>query len=98
MLSKNYSKTGKICRVTFKYSNPEQAETAVLSGTFNSWSLTDNPMKRLKNGSFSLTISLQAGNTYPFRYVLDGKTWVNDENADSYLSNEYGEDDSVVDV
>ena len=98
MLSKSYSKTGKICRVTFKYSNPEKAETASLSGKFNSWSLVENPMKKLKNGSFSITISLQPGNTYPFRYVLDGKTWVNDEKADSYLANEYGEDDSVIDV
>ena len=98
MLSKSYSKTGKICRVTFKYSNPEKAETAALSGTFNDWSLTDNPMKRLKNGSFSLTISLQTGDTYHFRYILDGTTWVNDEGADNYSPNDFGEDDSVIDV
>lgn len=53
-------------------------------------------MKKLKNGSFSVTLSLQAGNSYPFRYVLNGNTWVNDEEADSYLPNEYGEENSVV--
>lgn len=98
MLSKSYSKTGKICRVTFKYSNPQKAETAVLAGEFNNWSLQENPMKKLKNGTFSLTLSLQSGNAYPFRYVLDGESWVNDEGADSYVPNVHGEDDSVVDV
>lgn len=96
MLSKNYSKTGKICRVTFKYTNPENAEIALLAGGFNSWSIQENPMKKLKDGSFSVTLSLQAGNSYAFRYVLDGNIWVNDEDANDYAPNEYGEENSVV--
>lgn len=96
MLKKSYSKTGKVCRVTFKYDNPENAETASLAGQFNNWSLEDNPMKKLKDGSFSVTLSLQSGHSYPFRYVLEGNTWVNDEDANSYVPNEYGEEDSVV--
>jgi hypothetical protein len=55
-------------------------------------------MKKLKNGSFSVTISLQAGNSYQFRYVLDDNTWGNDEEADSYVPNKYGEENSVVTV
>lgn len=96
MLRKNYSKTGKICRVTFKYKNPENAEVAALAGEFNSWSLQENPMKKLRGGSFSVTLSLQAGNSYPFRYVLNGDLWRNDEDANSYLPNKYGEENSVV--
>jgi len=96
VLKKNYSKTGKICRVTFKYKNSENAEIAILAGEFNSWSSQENPMKKLKDGSFSVTLSLQAGNSYPFRYVLNGNIWVNDEDANSYLPNEYGEENSVV--
>ncbi len=98
MLRKSYSKTGKICRVTFNYNNAENAETASITGKFNSWSLQENPMKKLKNGSFSVSLSLPAGDSYPFRYVLDGNYWVNDEEADGYLPNEYGEENSVVDV
>lgn len=96
MLSKNYSKTGKICRVTFKCKNPVNAEIAILAGEFNSWSSHENPMKKLKDGSFSVTLSLLAGNSYAFRYVLDGNLWVNDEEANNYLPNEYGEENSVV--
>ena len=98
MLKKSYSKTGKICRVTFKYNNPHNVETAALAGEFNNWSLQETPMKRLKDGSFSVTISLQAGTSYQFRYVSDGITWGNDGDADSYLPSEYGEENSVVDV
>ena len=98
MLKKSYTKTKQKCRVTFKYPNPEQAESAVLSGDFNDWSLSTHPMKRLKDGSFSATIFLKSGRSYRFRYVLDGNIWVNDPAADSYAANEYGEDNSVVSV
>lgn len=96
MLKKSYSKTGSSCRVTFKYNNEEQAVSAVLAGEFNSWSLKDTPMKKLKDGSFSATLSLPAGRSYRFRYVLDGSVWVNDTEADGYAPNEYGEENSVL--
>ena len=96
MLRKNYTKNKQRCRVTFKYPNPEQADSAVLVGEFNDWSLTARPMKRLKDGSFSVTVFLDAGRAYRFRYVLDGNIWVNDLEADSYAPNEYGEDNSVI--
>ena len=98
MLKKNYTKTKKSCRVTFKYPNEEQADSAVLAGEFNDWSLMDTPMKKLKNGSFSVTVSLKSGYSYRFRYVLDGSIWVNDAEADSYAQNEYGEENSVIAV
>ncbi len=96
MLKKNYTKTKQKCRVTFKYPNPEQADSAVLAGEFNNWSLTKTPMKKLKNGTFSVTVSLTAGHSYRFRYVLDGNIWLNDPEADSYAANDFGEDNSVV--
>jgi 1,4-alpha-glucan branching enzyme len=98
MLKKNYSKSGKICRVTFKYNNSENSEKAALVGDFNNWSLQESLMKKLKDGSFSVTFSLQAGNSYQFRYLLDGNTWVNDAEADSYVPNKFGEENSVITV
>ena len=61
MLKKSYTKTGKSCRVTFKYPNEEAADSAVLAGEFNEWSQEATPMKKLKNGTFSVTVSLKAG-------------------------------------
>ncbi len=96
MLKKSYSKTGKKCRVTFKLSAEIEAETAVLCGDFNEWNQESHPMKQLKDGSFSVTISVPSNQTYRFRYLLDGERWENDWEADAYAPNEHGSDDSIL--
>lgn len=96
MLKKNYSKSGKVCRVTFKLPSAVNAKKAALCGDFNGWDNNDKVMNKLKNGSFSLTVSLPAGRSYRFRYLLDDARWENDWDADAYLPNSYGTEDSVV--
>ena len=99
MLKKSYSKTGKKCRVTFKLPAEVTADMAELVGEFNDWKVNgSSAMKKLKDGSFSATLSLDAGTSYRFRYLLDGERWENDWEADAYLPNQYGEDDSVVNL
>ena len=98
MLKKNYSKSGKICRVTFRLPAEVDSDTVFLCGDFNQWAGESTPMKKLKDGSFSVTISLETGNSYRFRYLLDRDRWENDWDADDYLANEHGTDDSVVSV
>ena len=96
MLRKYFSKTGRFCRVTFDLPPDINAKTAVLCGEFNEWSVTTHPMKKRKDGRFSITVSLQAGSTYRFKYLMDGKGWENDWSADGYVSNRHGTDDSLV--
>jgi 1,4-alpha-glucan branching enzyme len=96
MLRKNYSRSDKICRVTFSLPAEVEAKNVALCGDFNGWDNNDYIMKKLKNGGFSITISLPAGRSYRFRYLLDGERWENDWDADSYLPNSYGSEDSVV--
>lgn len=96
MLKKSYSKTGSKCRVTFKLPAEVEADNVTLLGEFNEWDTDSHPMKQLKDGSFSLTLSLPAGQDYRFRYLLDGKRWENDWAADAYLPNQYGTEDSIV--
>ena len=98
MLKKNYTKSGKICRVTFKLPAEVNASSVALCGDFNDWDPAAAPMKKLKDGSFSVTVSLDADRSYRFRYRLDGKCWENDWEADAYEPNEHGSDDSVVNV
>ncbi len=74
------------------------AETACLCGDFNQWDATAHPMKRRKDGSFTVTASLKSGQSYRFRYLLDGDRWENDWGADTYLPNEFGSEDSVVEL
>ena len=98
MLLKSYSKTGKKCRVTFKLPAEVNAENVALVGDFNDWDEEANPMKKLKDGSFSAQVSLETGETYRFRYLLDGERWENDWEPDGYATNEHGTDDSLVTV
>jgi len=95
-MKKAYTETGRSCRVTFELPGQVSAETVALCGEFNEWDPTQHPMKRRKDGSFSLTISLKPGNEYRFRYLLDGERWENDWAADKYVLNEFGTEDSVV--
>lgn len=94
MLKKSYSKSGRSCRVTFKL--PTEAEQAALLGEFNAWNPEANPMKRRKDGTFSVTVSLDAGQEYRFRYLIDGKEWTNDDYPDAVVLNRFGDEDCLV--
>jgi len=96
MLKKNYSKKGNSCRVTFKLPADVKADQVILCGEFNHWDKNAKPMKKLKDGSFSQTLSLDTKKEYRFRYLLNGSVWENDWEADKYLSNEFGSEDSVI--
>ena len=97
-MKKTYSKTGSSCRVTFELPREVDAKSVVLCGEFNEWDPEKHPLKRRKDGSFSVTVSLKPGKVYRYRYLLDGKRWENDWAADRYIPNEFGTQDSVVAV
>lgn len=54
--------------------------------------------KQTAAGSFTATVRLPGGRRYRFRYVLDDGRWENDWAADGYVTNEFGGEDSVVEV
>lgn len=71
MINKTYSKNGKACRVTFEIPAGSGAEQAFLCGDFTEWEKTCIPMKRRKDGSFTVSVSLKTGQEYFFRDMLD---------------------------
>ncbi len=95
-MKKAYSKTGRSCRVTFELPAQFNAQAAALCGEFNEWDPVQHPLKRRRDGSFSLTVSLKPGREYRYRYLLDGEQWENDPAADNYVPNVFGTEDSVV--
>ncbi|MGB5845089.1 MAG: isoamylase early set domain-containing protein [Anaerolineales bacterium] len=96
MPKKDFTKTGRSCRVTFELPAEVNAQKAVLCGEFNQWSQSSHPMKRRKGGSFTVTISLKPGQQYRYKFLLDGERWENDWAAEAYLPNEHGSEDSLV--
>jgi 1,4-alpha-glucan branching enzyme len=95
---KNYGNTTKTCRVTFELPAEVSAQTASLCGDFNDWSPTAHPMVRRKDGRFSVTVWLPAERTYRYRFLLDGEQWENDWDAEMYVHNEFGTEDSLISV
>jgi 1,4-alpha-glucan branching enzyme len=85
-------------KVTFNLPAEVNAESASLCGDFNEWDKTAHPMEKQKNGSFSLTLNLDAGRHYHFRYFLDGERWENDWDAEAYVPNHFGSEDSVLNL
>jgi 1,4-alpha-glucan branching enzyme len=95
---KTYGKTTKTCRVTFELPAEVSARTANLCGDFNDWSPTETPMSRRKDGRFSVTVALPVDKTYRYRFLLDGARWENDWDAEMYVTNEFGTEDSLIRV
>ena len=98
MIRRTATKTGSKYRVTFELPAEVGAEHAAICGEFNDWSTDSTPLKRRKDGAFSVTVSLEAGRSYRYRYLLDGERWENDWSADAYAPNQFGTDDSIVTV
>ncbi len=85
-------------RVTFTVDPRVGARTAAVCGEWNDWSADAGVMHRDAEGGFSLTVGLDAGRAYRFRYRLDGQRWDNAWAADAYVRNDFGGEDSVVDL
>lgn len=95
MLKKQFLKSKPVCKVTFYLPEIIEGESAYLVGDFNDWNDSANPMQRLKDGRFKITLELETDKEYQFRYLVDGE-WHNDWEADKYQSNPFSGDNSVV--
>jgi len=82
---------------TFRVPAACGATTAAVVGEFNDWSLTATPMAP-DGDSLTARVPLATGRAYRFRYFLDGQRWENDWAADAYVPNEFGGEDSVIDL
>ncbi|HBY94027.1 MAG: isoamylase early set domain-containing protein [Ardenticatenaceae bacterium] len=86
---------GKV-EVTFELPPTFWADEIYVVGEFNDWNRQANPMDHLRDGSWSLTLVLNADCEYEFRYLIDGRDWMGDPEADTHRPNEHGADNSVV--
>ena len=86
-------------RVTFELPSTMWAERVNLVGEFNDWDTTATPMTHNRSdANWKVTLELEPGRRYRFRYLVDGKEWLNDWHADDHVENPYGSYDSVVDL
>ena len=99
-LKKQYLKSKPVCKVKFSMDKGSVLGAAKvdLLGEFNNWNTAEPvKMKKLKNGSFNVTLDLPAESGFQFKYLLDGEKWINDDSADKYVNSGLGnEENSVV--
>ncbi len=95
-IKKQFLKSKPVCKVTFTLPI-ENAKNVAVIGTFNEWDQKATPLKKLKNGTFKTSVNLDTSNTYEFRYIVDGSSYLNEEEADSFAWNDYaGAENSVI--
>jgi len=97
-LKKQFLKSKPVCKVSFRVDAAEAsgASKIQLLGDFNNWDKSAEPMTQLKSNDFTATLELEAGKEYQFRYLIDGSVWKNETQADSFVSNSFGEENSVL--
>jgi 1,4-alpha-glucan branching enzyme len=91
---RQFLKTKPVCKVTFKMN--ASAESMSLVGDFNNWDAQANPMKKAKDGTFSVSVDMESGCEHQYRYLADGKNWLNDDAADKYVTTSLGSENSVI--
>jgi len=94
MITKELGNGGTI-RVTFSIPASIWADTIHLVGDFNNWSTTSTPLK-LDETRWSVSLELEAGQAYHYRYLLNGTDWSSDWSSDTYAAGEQSGDHSVV--
>lgn len=97
-LEKKYLKSRPVGKVTFRLPSEAARDTdnAFLVGDFNDWQKDATPMTRLKSGEFKVSLELEPGREYCFRYLLGDGTWENDWNADKYVPSGINEEENSV--
>lgn len=97
-LTRKYLKSKPICKVSFSLDKNEakHVSSAYLVGDFNEWNQSATPMKKLKDGSFKVSLDLDTGRAYQFRYFLNGTEWKNELDADGFITSPYGDSENSI--
>ena len=96
MLQKNWDPENGRFEVVFDLPAGLDVERAAVVGDFNDWSADSHVMERTDDGRLELRASFPPGTRAQFRYRIDDDRWENDWNADDYVPNEFGGEDSLL--
>ncbi|MEA3407601.1 MAG: isoamylase early set domain-containing protein [Chloroflexota bacterium] len=99
MIIKKEGKEPGTMLVIFRLHKSVMADSVYVVGDFNNWNRHSHPMKRSEDDEmWELSLELEKGNTYQFRYLIDGNNWQNDWHADRYVPNPFGGENSVIET
>lgn len=92
---KPVAKSSKV-KVTFALPKDDPRLPAVVIGDFNDWDPDADAMKPRSNDTWSAVVTLDQGTTYRFRYrTLDGQ-WFDEDEADDFERDKYGNQNCLL--
>ncbi len=94
MVKKTYYKTKDYCKVKFSL-QIDGAESISILGLNNDWKKVVK-MKRKKDGTFSVALNLPKDSRHQYKYLINGKDWLNDPGADAEIPNNFGGTNSML--
>ena len=89
------SEINALRKVEFKYDPGKPVKEVYLVGGFNAWNQKADKMEKNEDGTFSLTMLLKP-DEYPYKFLEDGMNWVTDKNAEIFIDDGFGGQNSVV--
>jgi hypothetical protein len=95
VITKTVSPKPDYVRVVFELPASLWADHVALVGDFNHWDPAATPFRQGRDGVWRAVVDLCLGNTYEFRYLIDGR-WSTDYHADGAAPNPHGSLNSVV--
>lgn len=95
IFKKRSADPGKVT-VHFEIPGTIWAEQINLVGDFNGWNLENLSFRHDRAGNWVIELDLEVGREYRFRYLLGGREWRDEWQADKFVPNDYGSYDSIV--
>jgi hypothetical protein len=83
----------QVVNVTMNLHAPEAHHVAV-AGTFNKWKTDTHVLTRQENGIWTISVPLKPGE-HSYMFIVDGKAWVTDPNAEAYRDDGFGNKNAV---
>jgi 1,4-alpha-glucan branching enzyme len=95
VIKKSADKNGKV-KVTFVLPYSEGQSPVAVVGDFNEWNQASNRLTKRNNGTCSVSVVVDPGQRYRFRYYSEDGNWFNDEGADAYEASEHNSENGIL--
>ena len=95
MIKKTADKNNKV-KVTFSLPYSEGQAPVSVVGDFNQWDPASHKLAKRNNGTCSVSVVLEPGQRYRFRYYSEDGRWINDEAADGYEASEHASENCIL--
>lgn len=94
MIKKRFFKTKDQVEITFQLKFDDKVEGVSMVCDAHDWH--PMPMRHKGKGTWQLRTRFPVDRVVQFRYLASGGRWLNDDDADGYVPNGMGGDNSIV--